>query len=297
MGMFITSFLGKSGLIFVVGILAMFIVYRYSQDLFIWIEDQTYGTRDYLLKRFELMHIDINPDKITYLLLGLSFGLGIVVFTILALLGHWYAGLFVGALLSFIGWKIPKPFVDHLYQKRLNLYQGQMVDALNLLSNGLRAGLSVPQAIAMVVEEMRPPISEEFATILQQNNLGVPLEEAFENLNKRVPTQDNEMFVTSVNILRETGGNLAETFDTIVDVIRERIKVQNKIEAITSQGKTQAMSLAAMPFLVLAMNYSMDPDGVAKMFTHWMGWSMLAIAIVIDIFGIWVVMKIITIKV
>ena len=297
MGAFLSNYLGKSGLILVVGLMVMLQVYRYSNTLFIWIEDQTFGTRDYLLKKFELMHMEINPNKITYLLLFLSFGLGLVIFTIFSIMGYWYAGVALGILFSFVGWKIPKPFVDYLYRKRCLAYQGQMVDALNLLSNGLRAGLSVPQAIGLVVQEMRPPLNEEFGMILQQNNIGVPLEEAFENLNKRVPLPDNEMFVTSVNILRETGGNLAETFDTIVDVIRERIKVQQKIEAITSQGKTQAMTLAAMPFLVLGMNYGMDPVGVGKIFTSPIGWGLLFLAAIIDAFGIWVVMKIIDIKV
>lgn len=81
----------------------------------------------------------------------------------------------------------------------------QMVDALQLLSNGVRAGLSVPQAVGMIVDEMPAPISQEFNVLLQQNRIGMPLEECFENLAKRVPLEDNDMFVSAVNILRETG--------------------------------------------------------------------------------------------
>ena len=119
--------------------------------------------------------------------------------------------------------------MDYLVNARIKKYRGQMVDALNLLSNGLRAGLSLPQSVGMVVDELPNPVAQEFNLILQQNKIGVPLEECFEDLIKRVPTEDNEMFVTSVNILRETGGNLAETFDTIAGVIRERVRLQQKL--------------------------------------------------------------------
>ena len=161
--------------------------------------------------------------------------------------------------MGFIGFKIPRPFVDHLVHKRIMAYQGQMADALQLLSNGLRAGLSVPQAIGMVVDELKPPVSQEFNIILQQNRIGVPLEECFENLVKRIPTEDNEMFVSSVNILRETGGNLAEVFETIIDVIRERIRLQQKIATATAQGKMQGMVLFCMPFALLVLFFSIRP--------------------------------------
>ena len=98
----------------------------------------------------------------------------------------------------------------------------------------LERDFSVPQSLAMVVDEMPAPVSQEFNVILQQNKIGVPLEECFENLAVRIPTEDNDMFVSSINILRETGGNLAETFDTIVNVIRERVRIKQKIDTLTA---------------------------------------------------------------
>ncbi|MBT3981312.1 MAG: hypothetical protein HOE90_08155 [Bacteriovoracaceae bacterium] len=297
MDVFLTEYLGKNGIVGLVGLLFFIVVYKYSVPLFNWIEDQTYGTRDYILQRLELMHIDIAPERITYLLLFLTFGLGTILLLLFTFLGEWKLGLFLAVLISVVGWKIPKPFVNYLFDRRVKEYHMQMVDALNLLSNGIRAGLSVPQALGMVVDEMKPPLSQEFALILKQNNIGVTLDEAFENLNKRIPLSDNEMFVTSVNILRETGGNLAETFDTIVDVIRERVRVQQKIEALIAQGKTQAYTLACMPIIVLGMSYQMDPDSVSLMFSTWPGRIALFVAAVIDMVGLYVVTKIIKIKV
>lgn len=117
--------------------------------------------------------------------------------------------------------------------------QGQLVDGLNLISSGLRAGLSLPQSMGMVVEELPQPISQEFNLVLQQNRLGIPLDEALDNLNERLSLQDLQMFVSSVSILRETGGNLPETFDTISDVIRERVRLDQKIQTFVAQGKLQ----------------------------------------------------------
>jgi tight adherence protein B len=172
-----------------------------------------------------------------------------------------------------------------------------MVDALQLLSNGIRAGLSVPQAIGMVVAEMPVPVSQEFNVILQQNRIGVPLEECFENLAKRVPTQDNDMFVASVNILRETGGNLAETFDTIVDVIRERVRLQQKVDTYTAQGMFQGMVIGFMPYGLGFVYFLQDPKSMSLLFTTPVGWALLLFAVAFDIAGIYVILKIVKIKI
>ena len=172
-----------------------------------------------------------------------------------------------------------------------------MVDALNLMGNGLRAGLTVPQSIGMVVDELPPPVSQEFNLILQQAKIGVPLDEALDNLKKRIYTEDNEMFVTSVNILRETGGNLAETFDTIVLVIRERMRLQLKIDTYIASGKIQAYIIGAMPFLMIIMFGSGDPDYFPLLFGTLLGVIALIVICGMVSLGMWVIMKIIDIKV
>ncbi len=182
----------------------------------------------------------------------------------------------MAVIVSVIGWKIPKPIMNNLVERRIKKYQDQMVDALGLLSNGLRAGLSVPQSLSLVVDELPAPVSQEFNQILQQTKIGVPLEEAFENLVKRVPTQDNEMFVSSVNILRETGGNLAEVFDTITEVIRERVRLAQKIDTYVAQGKFQGYTIFAMPFVMMAIFTVSDPKSMDKLYNTPIGNLVLA---------------------
>jgi tight adherence protein B len=261
------------------------------------VDDQTYGTRDYILKKFEIMFIEVEPQRITWALLFMSFGMGIITFCILALLGKLALGSVAGVFVLILGWKSPKHIVDYFEKKRVKLYQLQMVDSLNLLANGLRAGLTMPQAIGMVVDEMPAPVSQEFNLVLQQAKIGVPLDEALENLKKRVYTEDNEMFVTSVNILRETGGNLAETFDTIVLVIRERVRLQLKIDTYVSSGKMQAYIIGAMPFLMMMMFGSGDPEYFPMLFGTVLGVIALIVICGMVALGMWVILKIIDIKV
>ena len=294
---FFLELLGMNGLILLIGLIVFLYAYNYSVGIFDFIERQTMGTRTYILEKLDILFIEIDSNKVTYILLSLSIGTGILTLILFAIFsGSWGLGFFFGGIMTFIGFKIPRPVIDFLVARRTKQYQSQMVDGLTLLSNGLRAGLSVPQAIGMVVSEMPAPISEEFNVMLQQNRIGVTLEECFENLSKRVPTLDNDMFVTSVNILRETGGNLAEVFDTIVDVIRERVRLSQKIETATAQGKFQGMVMAGMPFGILLMYGSSDPEGLKKMFSHPIGIIMFIIAVVLDIIGTVIIFKIVKIK-
>ncbi|OFZ14396.1 MAG: hypothetical protein A2X86_06000 [Bdellovibrionales bacterium GWA2_49_15] len=288
--------LGEKGIIAAIGLVFFLFCYKYSTGIFEWIEKQTLGTRSYIMEKFELLFIEVKEQHITYVLLALSVGIGFITLTIMGLLGHWMLGFFLAGILSLIGFKIPKPIVNHLYKKRIKLYSGQMVDALTLLANGLRAGLSVPQSIAMIVDEMPAPVSQEFNLILQQNKIGVTLEECFDSLAKRVPTEDNDMFVTSVNILRETGGNLAETFDTIVAVIRERVRLQLKIEQLTASGMFQGLVIAGMPYAIGFLYFLSEPESMIRMFHHPVGLIIIFVAMCLDAVGLFVILKIVDIK-
>ncbi len=288
---------GQKGLILIIGAVIFLFSYKYSLKIFDWVEKQTLGTRTYILEKCELLFIEVKSEHVTYALLFLAFGNAVLVLGLMGLFGHWFLGAFLAAIASFVGFKFPRPFIDHLVAKRIKAYSSQMVDAMTLLSNGIRAGLSVPQALGMVVDEMPKPISQEFNMILQQNRIGVPLEECFENLAKRVPTEDNDMFVTSVNILRETGGNLAEVFDTIVGVIRERIRLQQKIEQLTASSMFQGYVIAAMPFAIGSIFAASDPASMKPLFTTTIGIILLCVIMAFDLAGLFVILKIAKIKV
>ena len=289
--------LGTGGIASVVFLMVFIFCLRYSIDIFNWIEHQTLGSRTYILEKLELLFIDFEPEKLTVVLLIFSGFLSISFLMLFGLWISWILGFVLAIIVGIFSFRLPRYIVDWMVQKRIKVYQGQMVDALTLLSNGIRAGLSVPQSLGMVVNELNPPVSQEFGLILQQNRIGVTLEECFENLAKRVPTEDNEMFVSSINILRETGGNLAETFDTIVSVIRERVRLQQKVDTYTAQGMFQGITIAMMPFAIAAIYAAQDPDSIKGLVTHPLGIIMTFVALLLDFIGFLVILKIVKIKI
>ena len=291
-----THIIGKSGLVILIGVVVFLYTYTNSVKLFQWIEDQTLGTREYILEQLSLLFIKIDPDKITYLLLFLSFGLSAIVAIFFLFFGYWQLGLVLAIIVGIIGWKLPKPIVNYLVERRVRAYQDQMVDALNLLGNGLKAGLSFNQGMRMVVEEMGAPISQEFKRVLDENSLGQPMEECLENLVKRIRLSENDMFVTSVNILKEAGGNLSDIFETITDVIRERIRLQQKIDTYTAQGKVQGIIISSMPTAMLLVYTVTDPKSIATVFTNPLGIALMLGAYTLNIVGYFIIKKVITIK-
>jgi len=271
------------------------ISHHYMTRFLDWLRFQSLGTRDYIVEKLAIMFIEIPPQRILLGLFLISFGLGSLVF--LALLPNVLPGLLFGVVATVIGWKAPKPIVDWMYKKRVEKFVLQMVDALSLMSNGLKSGLSVIQSLGLVTQEMPDPIRQEFSLILSQNKLGVSVEEAFVNLTKRVLAEDVDMFVTAVNILKETGGNLAETFDTIVSTIRDRIKVENKITALTAQSVSQGVFIMFVPPALGVVFYLSDPDFMQPLFTTALGWVAIFIILMLEVVGIFVITRIIKIDV
>lgn len=267
----------------------------YSKRFLEWLRFQSIGTRDYIYDKFKLMFLDYTPNQILLAMTISSTFAGGVVF--LATLPNLFPGIPLAFLTAFVVWKAPKPIVDYLYKRRVDKFVLQMVDGLGLMSNGMKSGLSIVQALGLAAEEMPNPLKQEFELVLSENKLGVSLEEAFTNLSNRVVADDVEMFVTAINILKETGGNLAETFDTIVMTIRERIKVQQKISALTAQGMYQGAFVLSVPPLMGVVFYQSDPNFMRPLFTTLIGWIILTVIAALEVLGAFVIMKIVKIDV
>ena len=215
----------------------------------------------------------------------------------LFLLPYWYLGLILGAVWILFSLKVPRMITQFLIKRRTAQFNSQMIDGLTLISNALKSGLSIVQAIGIIVDEMPDPFSQEFNLVLSQQKVGVPLDEAFTKLAERVPSEDVEMFVTAIVILRETGGNLSETFDTVVHTIRERIKVEKKISSMVLMGVMQGGIITAIPFLLLFVLYVVDPEHVQVLFTSVWGYLILGAMISMQIIGGLMIKKIVTIRV
>tara|TARA_B100001248_G_C27395630_1_gene465350 strand:+ start:364 stop:1242 length:879 start_codon:yes stop_codon:yes gene_type:complete len=267
----------------------------WSDKIIAFLHERSLGSRDEILTKLNNMFIETSEKKLTYTMLSLSFGLGLLMFLL-----FWpsiIAGLIFGAGITAIGWQIPKWLTNYLYEKRCSRFVMQMVDGLTIMSNGIKSGLSITQSMERVVESMPNPLSQEFELVLSKIRLGVSIEEALNDLADRIPEADVQMFVMSVNILKETGGDLASTFTTITETIRERQKLYQKVDAMTAQGKMQGIIMACVPFVLLMVFLAIDPNFVAPLFGTTLGLILLIIMVGLQITGGYFIRKIVTIKV
>lgn len=207
-------------------------------------------------------------------------------------------GSLIMALIGLVlGYIIPMLIVKRKISLRRKKFNGQIADALVLISSSLRSGYSFMQAIEMVGREMHPPISEEFYRVLREINLGVTTDEAMNHMAERINSVDLDLVVTAVLIQRQIGGNLTEILDNIANTIRERVKITGHIRTLTAQGRLSGAIISLLPFVMAFVIYIINPTYITPLFTQPMGHFMLGAAIVNEIFGIMLIRKIVDIKV
>jgi len=259
------------------------------------IEAHTTGNAKWVSEKMDVMFMPISQEAAYRILVIVPFVMGVSIFFVFW--PHIFPGLFMGLVAVLLGFKLPRPIIEGFLAARARKLNMQMVDGLTLMANALRSGLSLMQALQILVDEMPNPLSQEMSLILSEQRIGVSVEKAFQNFADRVALEDTEMFVTSVIVLRETGGNLAETFDTIVDTIRERIKLENKINAMTTQGVLQGTIVTLMPFALMILLTLIDPEHMKPLFSTIPGYIMLGIMLTFQLIGGLLIKKIVTIKI
>ena len=169
--------------------------------------------------------------------------------------------LLIGVLIGFF---LPRFWLRRRKSGRLGAFNKQLPDTITLIANALRAGSSFLQAIELVVRESRPPISTEFSRVIREVNLGLPFDQALENMVRRVRSDDLELMATAISIQHQVGGNLAEILDSIAYTIRERIRIKGEIRTLTAQQRLSGYVVAGLPiglalFLFVAAPGFMDP--------------------------------------
>ncbi|AMR77089.1 type II secretion system F family protein [Cupriavidus nantongensis] len=200
----------------------------------------------------------------------------------------------LGAVLTAM---LPLLHVMRLRAKRLKQLEAQLPDAVDMISRALRAGHSFSGALSMVGQEMKAPIGPEFRTTFEEINYGVALDEAMTNLAMRVPVADLRYFVIAVLIQRESGGNLAEILDTIGTMVRERLKLFDKIRVLSAEGKMSAWVLGLLPFCTAGLILVVNPGFMNVLWEDPLGLRMIGGALVSMSFGALWMRKIIRIRV
>jgi tight adherence protein B len=199
-----------------------------------------------------------------------------------------------------IGAFLPGFYVRSQKSKRLVKFNDQLPDMLNLVVNGLRAGYSTLQAMEAVSKELPAPICDEFKRVVQEMQLGIPMEKSLENLLRRIPSEDLDFVVTAINVQREVGGNLAEIMDVISYTIRERVRIKGEIRSLTAQATYSGRMLALLPVALLCVLWFLNRDYVMTFFDKGnalCGGIALGLAGVLIIIGYFVMSRIANVEV
>jgi tight adherence protein B len=173
--------------------------------------------------------------------------------------------LLIGALVGFL---LPRFWLARRKNGRLGAFNKQLPDTITLIANALRAGSSFLQAIELVVRESRPPISTEFGRVIREVNLGLPFDQALENMVRRVRSDDLELMATAISIQHQVGGNLAEILDSIAYTIRERVRIKGEIRTLTAQQRLSGYVVAGLPVGLAAFLFIAAPGFMEPMFDN-----------------------------
>jgi tight adherence protein B len=241
---------------------------------------------DYL----EQADVQIQPAKFAFICIAcFSAGFAACLFSPVPIL----LAPIVGSLLMGlpVGWLMLKR------KRRLAKFGRQLPEALELLSRSLRAGHSLNAGFGLVATETEAPLATEFGRAFEEQNFGIPLDEAIEDMAQRIPNMDLRFFATAVILQRQTGGDLAEILDKIGHLIRERLQILGQIQALTGEGRMSGAVLLALPPVLFLVMLKLNFEYVMMLFTDQIGRYMLCGGLVTQILGALMIKKIITIQV
>jgi tight adherence protein B len=226
------------------------------------VEKRDWGSN--LARELARADLALKPSEFLVIRLTAMFGIPLGMFLlsgIAPILGSpiaWIAG-FV------LGFWLPRFWLNRRKAGRLKAFNSNLADTIMLLANSLRAGSSFLQGVEMIVRETRPPVSTEFARVIREVNLGLPLDDALANLSRRVRSDDLDLMTTAIAIHHTVGGNLAEILDTIAFTIRERVRIMGEIRVLTAQQRMSGYVVGFLPIALVVLLSVIAPTFMAPM--------------------------------
>jgi tight adherence protein B len=192
---------------------------------------------------------------------------------------------------------VPYVYVRVVRGARLRKFNELLPDAIDLMSRALKAGHSVTSAIEMIAQEVSPPVGPEFRRLFEEQNFGLPLREAMLNFASRIPIPDVQYLVTAILVQKETGGNLVEILDKTASVLRDRMRLQGQLRIYTAQGKLTGWILSVLPFVIFGVISIINPRYAHILLEDPLGQKLIIAGLILMAFGVWVIRKVIDIKV
>lgn len=205
--------------------------------------------------------------------------------------------IFIALVFAAVCWFGADQYLNILWRRYCKDFEEQLADMVGVIANAVKSGNSVQQALELVVEEFSDPMSSEVAEVMHELRVGTALDVAIRNWIERMPNDDLEIFGIALIIQRQSGGNLSEILDNLADTMRQRKKMQGQIRTLTTQGRMSGMVLSFLPVALYLLLYVIMPERMGVMFTHPLGWAMVAMCAVMIGLGGFAVSKIVAIDV
>jgi len=262
-------------LVYILTFSAVFIMVNYGwTTIRAWLVGQEYYY-DRVLNQQLLMNV--NPRLVLVsVILGVIF---------IAFIGYLLGGIVFLVPFGIAGFLAPWLVIRHMDQKRKEKLDIQLVDGIVTVASGVRAGLTLVQAMELLVQNHGGPIKQEFGQLLREYQMGLDLNQAMRNTSNRVGLSNYRLVFTAIEMHRIRGGNSGESLDRIAESIREIQRLEGKLDAITAQGRMQATFIALSPLALLAVFYLIDPAAVRSLFAEPLGRVILLISTLMVLTG------------
>ena len=203
----------------------------------------------------------------------------------------------LAALAGGAAFMLPLLYYQHKVKKRFDEFKSKLLDVVMGLNNGMRSGVALPQALEVVGRDIGGVMQEEISMTLYEYRLGVDLTEALTRLEKRMPDDNLRLFVTAVGISQQTGGSLSDILDKIIETIRQRSIMDDKINTLTAQGKFESIVMACAPLMAFVILYVLDRQLMAPLVTTVIGWAAIGAVLVLETIGYFIIKKIVTVEI
>lgn len=246
-----------------------------------------------LAQELERADMTLRPGEYIVMRLALgTVGAILPLFLVPGTFGYVIAG--AGAV---IGYNLPKFYRDRRRKARISKLNAQLPEALTMISNSLKAGFGLLQAMSSTADQMSHPISTELSRTIHEMNIGSSAEVALLALTERSESYDFDIVVTAILVQRTVGGNLGEILDTVAETMRERIRIRGEIQTLTSQQKLTGIVLGLIPLGVGLLFQLMSPGYITPLFTTFAGKGMLVTAVILETIGVMIIQRILDIEV
>ncbi|MDR3112749.1 MAG: type II secretion system F family protein [Endomicrobium sp.] len=212
----------------------------------------------------------------------------IVFFTAALILQNIIFALIASVLYAYFNWY----FANKKAKERSALIDKQVIEALTVIKNAVQSGQSLQTAISTAYEELKEPIKSEFLKMSDSLSLGVSFDKVLNDASASAPSKEFRLMTDTLKISKDSGASLAGIFDRIIETTSQRVAVQNKVNALTAQGRMSGNIVSVIPFAVIAMMYAIEPDMMISLFTTFAGNILLLITVIMVLAGSFAIRKI-----